>query len=266
MSSAKYILIAKNTLQEYFVYRVNFFFWRIQVFVSFLIFYNLWSAVGSSRGYIGSYTLPQIYSYFVIGYIIRALVFSTRTADIGGDIQSGNISTLLIKPINILKYYFSRDLVDKLFNLFFMIFEFISILVIFRPTLITPSFFNFILFLISLLLSIALFFFYSLIISFITFWADNAWSSRFLFGVVFVNLFSGQFIPLDLLHPTISKILDYTPFPYMYYYPVKIWLGQIDPNMIYFRLFNGSLICLFFFFLSQLMWLKGQRKYQSYGN
>jgi ABC-2 type transport system permease protein len=266
MSYAKYIRIAKNTLQEYFVYRINFLFWRLQVFIYFVLFFSLWSAISTGKNSLGVYTIPQVYSYFVIGYVIKALVFATRTQDIGGDIQNGNLSSLLIKPISTLKFYFSRDIVDKLFNLFFMFWEFLLILLIFKPSLTIPSFQNFILFLVFLLLSTILFFFYSLVISFITFWSDNAWSSRFIFGVVFVTLFSGQYIPLDFLPPIISNILDYTPYPYMFFYPAKIWLGQLDPNTIYMRLFIGLLICLFFYFLSQLLWLKGKQKYQSYGN
>lgn len=228
--------------------------------------FSLWSSVSAGKSGLGIYSISQIYSYFVIGYIIRAVVFSTRTADIGGDIQNGNLSTLLIKPINTLKFYFSRDLVDKLFNLFFMFYEFILILFLFKPTIFLPTIQNFLLFILFTILSVITFFFYSLVVSFIAFWAEDAWSSRFLFGIVFVGLFSGQNIPLDLLPPIFTKILDFTPFPYMYFYPIKIWLGQLEPSMAYLRLFNGSIICLFFYILSQFMWLKGKQKYQSYGN
>lgn len=267
MSFAKYILIAKNTLQEYFVYRVSFFFWRLQVFISFLTFYSLWSAVGRSHGFSSNiYSLPQLYSYFVIGYIIRALVFTTRTQDLGGDIQEGRLSVLLLKPISIIKYYFSRDVIDKLFNLFFMIFEFALILILFQPTLVVPSPINFLFFILFLILSIAIFFFYSLAISFSAFWVDNAWSIRFLSGVVFVNLFSGQFIPLDLLPPVIYKILVFTPFPYMYFYPVKIFIGQVNPPQAINYLATGTVCLLLTALISRWLWLKGKRKYQSYGN
>ena len=267
MLSAKYILIAKNTLQEYFVYRVNFFFWRLQVFISFLTFYSLWSAVGHSPGFNSSlYTLPQLYSYFIVGYIIRAFVFTTRTQDLGGDIQNGTLSTILLKPLSIVKFYFSRDVIDKLFNLFFMVFEFALILIMFRPVLVVPSAINFFIFILFLLLSVGIFFFYSLAISFSAFWVDSAWSIRFLSGVVFVNLFSGQFIPLDLLPPSIYRVLAFTPFPYKYFYPVKFFIGQIGFSQAINYLGSG-LFCLFVTIaVSQWLWLKGKRRYQSYGN
>jgi ABC-2 type transport system permease protein len=267
MLSAKYILIAKNTLQEYFVYRVNFFFWRLQVFISFLTFYSLWSAVGRSPGFSSSlYSLSELYSYFVIGYIIRALVFTTRTQDLGGDIQNGQFSTLLLKPINIIKYYFSRDVIDKLFNLLFMIFEFYLIIILFHPNLILPSPTNFLIFILFLILSISIFFFYSLAISFSAFWIDSAWSIRFLSGVVFVNLFSGQFIPLDLLPPIIYKILVFTPFPYMYFYPVKFFIGQINLSQAIIYLITGFLCLIITAIFSMTLWLKGKQRFQSYGN
>lgn len=262
----KYLLIAKNTLQEYFVYRINFVFWRLQVFVSFLIFYYLWVAVSTGKDHVGNYSIPQIYSYFIIGYLIRAMIFTTRTADIGGDIQNGNLSTLLLKPISTIRYYFSRDIIDKLFNMGFMAIEFSLILFAFRPPLVVPTLVNLIYFSIAVIISIIIFFFYSLVVSFITFWSDQAWSSRFLFGVVFVNLFSGQYVPLDLLPPQVLKFLNYTPFPYLYYYPVRYWMGLENPASIFPRLLVSILILLFFYFLSQYLWLVGKRKYQSYGN
>lgn len=266
MLFVKYLQIAKNTLQVYFAYRASFIFWRLQLIISFVIYYSLWHAVGQGKANLGSYSIPELYSYFVFGYIIRTLVFSTITADIGGDIQNGHLSTLLLKPISIIKYYFARDVVDKLFNLFFMVFEFSLIILIYRPPLVWPDLAHFIVFLVSLLLSIITFFFYSLVVSFITFWADNAWSSRFLFGVVFVNLFSGQYIPLDFLPTWISRILDYTPFPYLYFYPLKIWLGQLTTSASLERLLPGALTMLFVYFLSRVLWLAGKQKYQSYGN
>jgi ABC-2 type transport system permease protein len=262
----KYLVIAKNTLQEYFVYRINFVFWRLQVFVTFIIFYSLWATVGESRGGIGNYNPSQLYTYFMVGYVLRALVFTTRTADIGGDIQNGNLSTLLLKPIGTIKYYFSRDLVDKIFNLGFMLIEILILLFMFRPQFIYPTFQNFLLFLVSTILATMLFFNYSLIVSFATFWVDNAWSSRFLFGVVFANLFTGQYIPLDLLPPTITKLLDYTPFPYLYYYPLKIWINHYDSISISNQILSGLLLNIVIYFIAQLLWRSGIRRFQSYGN
>jgi len=261
----KYLALASSNLQQYLAYRVNFIFWRLQVVISFLTFYFLWFAISLGKSTVGSYTLPQIYSYFVIGYIIRALVFSTRTADIGGDIQNGNLSVLLLKPIGTIKYYFSRDIIDKIFNLFFMAFEFIFIIIFLRPSLTFPTLTNFFFFLLSLVIAIVIFFFYSLVISFATFWTDQAWSSRFLFGVVFINLLSGQYLPLDLLPSGLGRILNYTPFPYLYYYPVRFWLGKESPQTALFILLASLCMLIFFYFLSQLLWLWGKRRYQSYG-
>ncbi len=207
----KYLQIAKNTLGEYFIYRVNFIFWRLQTLISFVTFFYLWSAISSGKSSLGVYNIPQIYSYFVIGYLIRALVFSTRTADIGGDIQSGQLSSLLLKPISPIKYYLSRDIIDKIFNLSFLSVELFLVFMFFRPDVVYPTIQNLTYFTVSVFFAIVIFFFYSLSVSFITFWSDHAWSSRFLFGVVFINLFSGQYLPLDFLPKNILSILNFTP-------------------------------------------------------
>ncbi|OGL52290.1 hypothetical protein A3K55_00560, partial [Candidatus Shapirobacteria bacterium RBG_13_44_7] len=254
------------TLQVYFAYRLSFIFWRFQVIISFLIFYYLWFAVSQGKDLVGSYTVPQIYSYFVIGYVVRALVFSTRTGDIGGDIQSGTLSSLLLKPIGIIKYYFSCDLVDKVFNLVFMAIEFSLILLFLHPQLVLPDPLNLFYFVLSIIIGVVIFFFYSLIISFLTFWTEQAWSSRFLFGIVFINLFSGQYLPLDFLPRSIFKFLTYTPFPYLYYYPLRFWLGKETGTQPLFILLTAFSYLALLYFLANLLWIRGKLKYQAYGN
>jgi ABC-2 type transport system permease protein len=261
----KYLIAANNMIQNYLAYRVNFIFWRLQMFISFVIFYYLWYSVSLGQTQVGDYRLPQLYSYFAIGYIIRALVYATRTADRGGEIQNGDLSNRLLKPMGVIKYYFSLDLVDKIFNLSLMFLEFGLILLFFHPQLVVPTPSDLFYFLIVLVLAVGLFFCYSLIISLLTFWSDQAWSSRFLLGVVFVNLFSGQFVPLNLLPRWLQTILDYTPFPYTYYYPIRIYLGLSTPPQIFRIILITILNLLFYYFLAQLLWQQGIKKYQSYG-
>ncbi len=262
----KFTTLTKNTLDTFVAYRASFLVWRLQLFVTFSVFYYLWVAIASSRSQVGSYSIPNLISYFVVGYLVRAIVFSTRTSDLGGDIQSGSLAQLLLKPIGTLRYYFSRDIIDKLFNIFFMTFEMLFIYFVFQPQLVVPSFQNLILFLISLVFATISFFFYSLIISFMSFWSESAWASRFLFGVVIVTLFSGQFIPLDLLPSWFIKTIDFTPFPYFYYYPLRLFLGMELPLHSFQILIQSAIISLILYLLAKYTWRLGLKKYQSYGN
>jgi len=263
---SKYIVIAKNTLQEYFVYRTNFFFWRLRTFISFLIFYFLWLAIAHGKTHIGSYTQTQLYTYFVVGYVIRTLVFSTRTSDLGSAITQGSLSRLLLKPLGVFKFFFTRDLIDKIFNIFFLIFEFSLILFLFKPELIKPLPQNVLYFLLSTFLAIISFFLYGFLISLISFWTDTPWSGHWLFGVVFVNLFSGQAIPLDLLPQPVYNILINTPFPYFYYYPMQLFLGKIPEAQVWPLLAKSILLSSFVFIFIKFIWKKGLIRYQSYGN
>jgi ABC-2 type transport system permease protein len=262
----KYLRFGYNIIQEYFVYRANFVFWRLRTFVSFLTFYFLWIALAQAKGSLGSYSEPQLYTYFLIGYILRSLVFSTRTADLGGQIAGGGLSRYLLRPISVIKMYFSIDLVDKLFNLLFVLTEFGLLIFFFKPPLFMPVLSDLIYFSLFCVVATATFFFYSLLVSFLSFWTDHPWSSRWLFGIIFINLFSGQAIPLDLLPPSVFNFLKFTPFPYLYYYPMQIWLGKISfPQLV--PLFLQALLILFVaLFASQKLWRKGLLKFQSYGD
>ncbi len=262
----KFAILTKNTLDTFVAYRASFFIWRLHLFINFLVFYYLWIAIAQNQQTVGNYSFNSLISYFVIGYMVRSIVFSTRTADLGGDIQSGSLAGLLLKPIGTIKYYFSRDIIDKLFNMFFMIIEMVMIIIVFRPPLTLPALPNFLLFLFATALATIIFFFYSLIISFMAFWSESAWASRFLFGVVIVTLFSGQLIPLDLLPKWFMALNDLTPFPYLFYYPLRLWLGMESVNHSLVILIQSGLIASVLYLITVKIWRLGLKKYQSYGN
>ena len=262
----KYWLYARLQLQNYLIYRVNFIFWRFQVIISFITSYYLWQAVAEQRGSIGVYSLNQIYVYFIVGYLLRTLIFSTRTADIGGEIQSGSLSGRLLRPMGVIKSALGLDIVDKIFNLGFMTLEFGLIIYFLRPDIVLPSPANLLIFCFLTLIAILSFFFYSLVISFFSFWLDQAWSSRFLLGVVFVNLFSGQFIPLDFLPYPIVGLLKFTPYPYFFYYPLRFWLELEPPSRLLEIVIPSFAFLGLNYFLATRLWRRGLRQYQSYGH
>lgn len=262
----RYLQIFKLTLQEYLVYRFNFLLWRFRSFISFITLLIFWQAVYGSKETLFGYQKPQMIAYVLGVALLRGIVISSRSADMAGQIRKGELTSVILKPLNIFKFWLAKDLADKILNLLFVFTELFLVLKILKADFYFPKEpVTYLLFFIVLVLAVFLYFFTSFVISASAFWTDDTWATRFLFGVIFLEFMAGNFFPIDVLPKGLANIFYLTPFPYLVYFPIKIWNEQISglPAL------KTILICLvwlaFFYFLAKKIWEKGTKNYEAYG-
>lgn len=262
----KYFQVIKITFQEYFVYRLNFLLWRFRSFVFFLTLFFFWLAIYGSKGEFLGYQKSQMLAYVVGIAFLRSVVLGSRSADLAGQIRTGELTKLVLRPIGILSFWFSRDIADKLLNLFFTALEISLVLSIFK----FPFYFprkpeTYFFFLVLAILALFLYFFLSFALSVVAFWTEEVWATRWLFGIIFLEFLAGAFFPIDVLPSWLTRLIYLTPFPYLVFFPLKIWLEQLTMIMI----IRAILVCfiwmIFFYWLANLLWQKGAKNYGAYG-
>lgn len=261
----KYLAVFKISWQEGLVYRLNFIMWRIRSVLQLLLVYFVWWTIFQSSSKVFNYSQSQIVSYIVVAAVIRAIILSTRVTDIAGQINEGGIVNFLVKPLGIIRYYFARDLADKLLNIAFVTAEITLLILILKPSVIIQS--NIMVlgsFVIAALLGLILYFAFVFTIGMLAFWVENVWASLFLV-MIFLEGFGGGLFPIDILPGPFYKFLLLTPFPYFIYFPAKIYLGTLSVNEILF----GFMVL--FFWIAAAFWLmywilqKGLRHYSAFG-
>ena len=257
----KYFYVTKNSLMEFLAYRLNFVLWRVRVVVSILITYFLWLAIYSGRDRIFNYTQGQMLTYIILLTFLSGVVLSTQTSRVAEEINSGNLSNYLIRPLNYLSFNLFRDLADKLINTFFAIIEMALILLIFRPHFILQTNpLNLFFFILSLIMAVILYFFISLLLSFIGFWSREVWAPRFIFFIL-VAFLAGTYFPLDIVPRPIYALFELLPFTYLIFFPLKIYLGNING----FFLIKGFAVSFFWLIiLYQLVKIVGQKGLKAY--
>lgn len=264
----KFFSIFKISFQQEFAYKLNFIMWRVRNVMQILVFFFLWSAVFEGRsGEILGYNKEKILTYAFLLLIIRAITLSSRSMDVSSQISRGEISNFLVKPVNFFKYWMTRDLSSKFLNIAFSVLEITLLLLFIRPNLFfqtNPLYILF--FILSIIIAILIFFAISMTISFIPFWfPELAWGSQFLFIVVLTEFLSGSFFPLDVLPKTVYEILKFTPFPYLVFIPIKIYLGNLNFQEVFASLLIGSLWGYILFFIMKKVWFKGLKVYEAVG-
>lgn len=262
---SKYLLIIRNTFEEYFIYRLNFVFWRVRNVLGLLTGYFFIQAVFGQGGVVSGYDLKKILTYIFSASVLRAIVFSTKTADLAGIIQSGDLTNFLIKPISTLKIWLAKDLADKILNVGCSVLELGLIIYFVKPPfLVQRNPVYLVLTAFSIAMAVLLYFLISFLLSLIGFWSREVWAPRFIFNIL-VTFFSGGLIPLDVLPQGIYFFLRLTPFPCLLFNPMMIYLGKVNWQIG----IGIILVSLFwvagFYFIVHHVWQKGLLVYESEG-
>jgi ABC-2 type transport system permease protein len=264
----KYLSVFKISFQQEFVYRLNFIMWRVRNVLSIFLIFFLWDAVFSTPGRnIFGYDRTKILTYVFGIMIVRAFVLSSRTIDVAGEIARGELSNYLLKPVNYFKYWLTRDLSSKALNLIFAVVETAVLYLLLKP----PFYFqtNFI-YLISSILSVVLailiFFVFTFITSSVPFWIpEAAWGVHFVVTTIIIEFLSGALFPLDILPKALQTVLNYTPFPYLIFFPLQIYLGKVEGLFILKGILISGVWLILLWWLLNLIWGKGLKAYQAYG-
>lgn len=263
----KYWHVFRLSLMEYFVYRVNFFLWRFRSIVSFLTLIFFWQAVYGVKDNVFGYSEAQMLTYIVGIAVLRAVILGGRVADLAGMIKTGDlVNKFLLRPWDVIKIWFVRDLASKILNLALVIVEVFLLIKILNLSFYAPRNFTYLaFFILSCLFSLPLYFLLDFMLSLIAFWVDNVWAPRWLFGVIFLQFLSGRFFPLDVLPEFVFNFVKLTPFPYLIYFPLKIYLEQV--TIFQAVRINGLLFLwlVVVYFVTKKIWRKGLKQYTAYG-
>ena len=263
----KYLTVFAIDWQNQFTYRLNFLLWRFRNVLRILMTYFLWNSIFSSRLTAFGYSREQMMAYVFLSLFISSLVLSSPSNDhMGGEISSGDLSNFLIKPINYLKYWFIRDISSKLLNVLLSVVEIALLWFIFRPVVsLSLSPLSVLAGLLSLILGSLLYYLFSKLAIFVTFWTpENTWGLMFLI-LVCLEMLSGMIFPLNILPSWAQTILQFTPFPYLVYYPISIIMGTADPWHIAKITLQTLLWVSTSWVLVKIVWRRGLMQYSAVG-
>jgi ABC-2 type transport system permease protein len=264
----KYWHVVKIGFSNTLVYRFNFFIRAAFGLVPLLATIYLWGAVyrGQTSAAIAGYTLPGMISYYLLVTIVDT--FTAVNEDdwqIAADIKDGNISQFLLKPIDFFSYRLCLFLSGK------VIFAAASLVPVgififcMRKYLVAPvdaaALGGFVF---SVVLTAFLQFFISYTLALSAFWLLEV--STLIFMVfAFEYIAGGHLFPLNILPLGIEQALNFTPFPYLLYFPVSVYLGQTRGPALWQGICIQAGWTVLFYLVAQAVWSRGIRKYSAVG-
>lgn len=230
-----------------------------------LSLYYFWSALmGGKEAFLG-YSGTQMLSYILAMNVLRSFVITGRGWELIGDISSGRISSYLVRPLSYRSYSLSLDLAQKTVHVAAAFLEIGALILLFRIPLYLPQNpWAWAWFTLAACLSSLIFFYMEFLVSSLAFWTSDSGGPLFCFDL-FLQFAAGGFFPLDVLPSAAQSALKATPFPYLIFLPLNIYLERISGAEVFQVVAVQAVWLAGLAWASQAVWNRGLENYAAEG-
>ncbi|MHC1683132.1 MAG: ABC transporter permease [Clostridiaceae bacterium] len=265
----KYLGVAKIGLQESLEYRFNFFTTFIFILAPLLVHICLWQAVygsGVTAEQMAGYSFEMMITYTIVGHLLDKFTCEVNLQLItSAEIREGLISRYLVKPISYFMYDVAILFSNRLIYFITLIVPY-SIVVFFSRKIFI---FNYnplmiILFILSIFIAILISFMLNHLIGLATFWLKEV-TSLYVFTQSTFAFLAGGYFALDLLPSKVYDLLMMSPFPYILYFPISIYMNKFSLSEILHYLIISIIWMIILFIMNIYVWRRGLKRYTADG-
>jgi ABC-2 type transport system permease protein len=264
----KYLNIFRASLVERMTYRGDFLLGTVLRFLPVMTTILLWEAVyrGSSETDFAGFDRDSMIAYLLLIHISR--MFSSMpglASGISRDIRDGSLKKYLLQPLDMIGYLVSYRAAHKAAYIATSALPYAGLFFVCRnyfpgfpdvPTLLG--------YLLSLVLSFLIGFFFEACMGMVGFWMLEVTS--LLWIVTTLSYFiSGQMVPLDLLPGFWGTLVKALPFQYLAYFPAVVFLGRKTGTDLVVGLAVQAAWVVAFALLTRWLYARGLRRYSAFG-
>jgi len=219
-----YKAVITATYKENFAYRNQM---AVSIFVQpiyFLVHYFIWQAIFQIRDQVSGFTFDQMLLYFAVSSIVEFLNWDSSGHMLQRLIQTGQFITFQLRPVSHLYFSFCQKIGHRILAFLIEILPVMCFYILFGIRFVPAKPFWAV---ITLFLSFILSFLIRYTIGIFAFWfVKTDGVSRAV--LLFTNICSGAFLPLNLFPAGFQKFLFYLPFQFVSYVPVRVFIGHYE--------------------------------------
>ncbi|MEK5282601.1 MULTISPECIES: ABC transporter permease [Paenibacillus] len=253
-----YIEILKKSFSNNMSFRANYYFGILNTLIMIFVNVSIWDALYGGNVEVNGISFTMVITNSVIGLSISNAL-NVDDFMIANKVHSGEITTDLLKPLNVNMQSMFQTLGNNIFRIIcFFIPTLLICLLFFR---ISPPASGLILIHVVLTVFFGFLILYNIsyIVSVLSFWFVNIWSIATIKNV-FLGVLTGTMLPLWFMPDWINQIIRFTPFDVIYFAPVKIYLGQLTIEEILFVYGKQLVWIILLFIFGQILWTRGIKK------
>lgn len=224
-------------------YRFRVFIWMCMSLTWVIVYPVMWFAVYGERTALHGFSRLDVVTYFLLLLVVEYITLSYVEEDLHEQIREGQVSALLLKPVSFVRYFFFIHIGYKLFPLAIYAAVFTVAISLFHvPFSLPEQWLTIPLTLFSLLIAHFIAFNLKMILACAAFWIEEAEPVRILHWIV-SNVFMGWVGPIVFFPHWFQLISEYTPWQYIMYFPVMVFLEQFTSQQLI-RDFSIALVWL----------------------
>lgn len=257
--------VAGLNWQRIFTYRFNIIAYRVAEIFTLFATVAIWMAIYQSGDYVGSYTLPEMITYLVVGSFISVLTRSYAADKVAKTIRRGELSLYLTRPMSFLLF----NLADRLGTMSFTTLlsaasMLIPVMVFIGYLTLPPIVVNLLIIVPMLVLAFLIEWMVNFLMGLVAFWTVDV-------GGIFYSInrvrefFAGGFFPLDLLPLWFVKLSFLLPFAYSFFAPTQLYLGKLSWQQGLWGLLVEAVWIGILYGIIRVVWRRGLKKYEGVG-
>jgi ABC-2 type transport system permease protein len=264
VETRKWFATMQISWSKHTAYKLNFLLFFVgPTVVFFLIKFNIWSSIFALDEVtnVAGYDRTAMLKYQGWVLIVSFLAQTHSSMELGEDIRLGRISAFLMYPFSFWKFHTASfisfqaiQLGVALLTMALLFFSEIFGVFQLKPLVVGISY--------CMLVS-ALWFSFQFALGLLAFWLEESWMIRVIFALT-AQFLSGAVIPLEMFPRALRNALEYSPFPYMTYWPVKWFMGELETPIL-FGVINLIIWLIVINILAQIIWRRGLRMYTAAG-
>src|SRR5215469_10853425 len=263
----KYLKVFGIGLQNTFVYRWNFFLRALFGIFPLIGTIFIWRAIFEAKGgVINNFDYASVVFYFLLVLAVDSLITPADDEwQVAADIREGQMNAFLVKPMNYLLYRFSLFASNRLLYTLVTLPVLVAIFFAFHTYLAWPSSWGtWAWTIVSVILAAMLQFLISYSVALLAFWMLEISTVVFII-YSFEYFLSGHMFPLGFMPAHIREIMKLLPFPYELYFPISIFMGQVQGAALWRGLLIQFCWVLITALVANTMWKRGLKRYQAVG-
>jgi ABC-2 type transport system permease protein len=250
---------------EQWQYRANLIMYLLFWLVSPIIYLAVWTTIANTHGSVNGLDANDFVTYYMTLLIVDQITSEITLHIFAYKIQDGTLSSELIRPIHpILTNTLVNNIAFKVLTMLALVPIWIVLYFLYQPVFEGVTLLNLALAVPALILGFALSFLIGAAITCVAFWTTRVWALGEFYWALVV-LFSGQFVPLELMPKVVQQIARYLPFGMTKYYPIQIILGRISPQETVHAFAVGLIWLVIAYLLFSFTWRQGIKQFSAVG-
>lgn len=250
---------------EQWQYRANLLMYLLYDLVSPVVYLSVWIAIANAQGSVKGLNANDFVTYYLTLLIVDQLTNDITIHILAYKIEDGTLSNELLRPIHpILTQTLVNNIAFKALSFTALIPVWLGLCLLFRPNYSAVSLGSVLLALPQVAMGFGIAFLLGATLTCLGFWTTRVYAiSEFYWAVML--LFSGQFVPLELMPRPIQIAAGFLPFQMYRYVPVETILNRLPPDVLLRDYAVGAVWLILALLLFRWVWREGVKRFSAVG-